>query len=96
MLLDEPSAGLAQREAEALAGLLARVHSELGAAMLVIDHDLPLVLGLADRVVVLAEGRVVTEGPPAHVERDPSALAALGMGPVVAPGAAEAVGGLAS
>jgi ABC-type branched-subunit amino acid transport system ATPase component/branched-subunit amino acid ABC-type transport system permease component len=79
LLLDEPSAGLAQREAEALVGLLARLRVELGAAMLVIDHDLPLVLGLADRVVVLAEGRVVTEGAPDVVRDDPLTLAALGI-----------------
>jgi ABC-type branched-subunit amino acid transport system ATPase component/branched-subunit amino acid ABC-type transport system permease component len=81
LLLDEPSGGLAQREAEALVGLLARLRTELGAAMLVIDHDLPLVLGLADRVVVLAEGRVVTQGEPEAVRDDPLALAALGAMP---------------
>ncbi|MEA2274137.1 MAG: hypothetical protein QOI98_2845 [Solirubrobacteraceae bacterium] len=79
LLLDEPSAGLAQREAEALVGLLSRLRAELGAAMLVIDHDLPLVMGLADRVIVLAEGRVVTEGSPERVRDDPLTLAALGM-----------------
>ena len=62
LLLDEPSAGLAQREAEALAELLAELRGALGAALLVIDHDLPLVLGLADRIVVLEHGRVVEDG----------------------------------
>jgi ABC-type branched-subunit amino acid transport system ATPase component/branched-subunit amino acid ABC-type transport system permease component len=91
LLLDEPSAGLAQREAEALAGLLARLRGELNAAMVVIDHDLPLVMGLADRVVVLAEGKVVTEGPPAQVRDDPLTLAALGMRPARTPATAGAV-----
>jgi branched-chain amino acid transport system ATP-binding protein len=49
--------------------------------MVVIEHDLPLVLGLADRVLVLAGGRVVAGGAPGEVREDPLALAALGMGP---------------
>jgi ABC-type branched-subunit amino acid transport system ATPase component len=67
LLLDEPSGGLAQPEAEALAALLARVHVELGAAMVVIEHDLRLVAGLTDRIVVIAAGRVVADGPAAAV-----------------------------
>jgi ABC-type branched-subunit amino acid transport system ATPase component/ABC-type branched-subunit amino acid transport system permease subunit len=79
LLLDEPSAGLAQSEAEALANLLARVRAELGAALVLVDHDLQLVFGLADRVLVLAEGMVVASGAPSAIARDPAALTALGV-----------------
>ena len=69
VLLDEPSAGLAQREAEALVPLLRRVRGETGASMLVIEHAMPVVTALADRVVALDLGRVVADGPPGDVVR---------------------------
>jgi ABC-type branched-subunit amino acid transport system ATPase component len=67
MLLDEPSAGLAQPEVGALGRLLAHVRAELRPAMLIVEHDLPLVMGLVDRVVVMSAGRVVADGPPADL-----------------------------
>jgi branched-chain amino acid transport system permease protein len=59
LLLDEPSSGLAQREVEALAPLLLDVRDRLGAAVLLVEHDLVLVEAVADRVVTLELGRVV-------------------------------------
>jgi ABC-type branched-subunit amino acid transport system ATPase component len=79
LLLDEPSAGLAQRETEALVPLLRNVHERLGVPMILIEHDLALVMGLAHRIVVLAEGCIVAEGTPAAISADPQARAALGM-----------------
>jgi ABC-type branched-subunit amino acid transport system ATPase component/MFS family permease len=67
VLLDEPSSGIAQREAEALGPVLRRVRRELGASLLVIEHDLPLLLSIADRMIALDLGRVVTEGAPDEV-----------------------------
>ena len=71
LLLDEPSSGIAQRETEALGPLLRDVRDRLGCAMLVVEHDMPLISSLADRLVALDLGRVVAEGRPADVLADP-------------------------
>ena len=84
VLLDEPSSGIAQREAEALAPLLRRIRDTLGAALVVIEHDMPLVTAVADRLVALDQGRVVAEGPPAEVLTHPEVVASyLGTTPEV-------------
>ncbi len=67
LLLDEPTGGVAQREAEAFGPLIVRVQRELGAAMLVIEHDMPLIMGISDRVVL-----------PRSRERDRRGLAGRG------------------
>jgi len=71
VLLDEPSSGIAQRESEALAPLLLRLRGELGATLLLIEHDIPLITAVADRLVALDRGLVIAAGPPAAVLRDP-------------------------
>jgi ABC-type branched-subunit amino acid transport system ATPase component/MFS family permease len=71
ILLDEPSSGIAQREAEALAPLLVRLRDEMGAALVVIEHDIPLVSSVADRFIALDQGRVIAVGTPAEVLADP-------------------------
>jgi branched-chain amino acid transport system ATP-binding protein len=71
VLLDEPSTGIAQRESEALAPLLLRLRDELGATLLLIEHDMPLITAVADRLVALDRGHVIATGPPATVLRDP-------------------------
>jgi ABC-type branched-subunit amino acid transport system ATPase component/MFS family permease len=70
MLLDEPSSGIAQREAEALGPLLLRIREQTGATLLVIEHDVPLLLGIADRLVALDLGIVVADGLPEEVVND--------------------------
>jgi branched-chain amino acid transport system ATP-binding protein len=70
VLLDEPSSGLAQAEVEALGALLRRVHDELQLTMVVVEHDIPLISSLADRLVVLDQGHVIAAGPPADVLAD--------------------------
>jgi ABC-type branched-subunit amino acid transport system ATPase component len=75
ILFDEPSSGIAQREAEALGPLLGRIRSETGASLLVIEHDMPLLLGISDRLYALETGTVVAEGLPADVVRDPRVVA---------------------
>ncbi len=67
ILLDEPSSGIAQREVEALAPLLVRLRDEMGSALVVIEHDIPLVSSISDRLIALDQGRVVTSGSPADV-----------------------------
>ncbi|HEX3900866.1 MAG TPA: ATP-binding cassette domain-containing protein [Mycobacteriales bacterium] len=70
VLLDEPTAGVAQKETEALGPLLRQVRDETGATMLVIDHDMPLLTSLCDRLVALELGQVIAEGTPAAVLED--------------------------
>jgi ABC-type branched-subunit amino acid transport system ATPase component len=72
LLLDEPSAGLAAAEAVALAGVVTRVRELTGATIVMVEHDLPLVWQLADRIVVLEEGQVVASGRPAEVRDHPA------------------------
>jgi branched-chain amino acid transport system ATP-binding protein len=74
LLLDEPSSGIAQKETEALLPLLRRLRDTLDATVLVIEHDMPLVMGLADRIVAMASGRVIADGTPAQVQRHPDVL----------------------
>jgi len=71
VLLDEPSAGVAQRETEALGPLLRRVRSYLGCAILVIEHDMPLIAKVSDEVVALELGGVIARGEPDHVLHHP-------------------------
>jgi branched-chain amino acid transport system ATP-binding protein len=75
LLLDEPSSGIAQREAEALAPMLRRVRDELGASLLVVEHDLPLLSSISDRMIALDLGRVAAEGTPTEVVGHPAVVA---------------------
>ena len=72
VLLDEPSSGIAQREVEALAPVLRRLRDEMGAGLLVIEHDIPLVASISDRLIALDQGAVLAEGPPPAVLDDPA------------------------
>jgi ABC-type branched-subunit amino acid transport system ATPase component len=74
VVLDEPSSGIAQREAEALGPLLRRIRDHTGCAMLVIEHDMPLLLDLAERLYALEVGAVIASGPPSAVVRDPEVV----------------------
>jgi ABC-type branched-subunit amino acid transport system ATPase component len=76
LILDEPSSGIAQRETEALGPLLRRIREEAGCAMLVIEHDMPLITTLSDSIVALDLGRVVMQGPPREVLADERVIAA--------------------
>jgi ABC-type branched-subunit amino acid transport system ATPase component len=70
LLLDEPSSGIAQREAEALGPVLLDVRDRTGAALVVIEHDIPLVRTISDRLIALEIGAVIAEGPPDDVLGD--------------------------
>ena len=81
VLLDEPSSGIAQREAEALGPVLLGLRDRLGASLLVIEHDIALVSSIADRLIALDQGALVASGPPATVLDHPQVVAAyLGSG----------------
>ena len=76
LLLDEPTAGIAQREAEAFIPLLRRLHEVADTTIVLVEHDVPLVFELCSTVIVMELGQVVAVGPPDQVRADPKALAA--------------------
>ena len=75
LCLDEPSAGIAQRETEAMGPLLVQVCHHLGASMLIIEHDMPLIMSISDHVYCLELGRVIAAGTPAPMRHDPAVIA---------------------
>ena len=70
LLLDEPSSGIAQRETEALGLLLGRINVELGITMIIIEHDIPLIMSLSDRIVAMDAGEVIAQGPAEEVRNN--------------------------
>ncbi len=75
LCLDEPTGGVAQREVEAFAPLLLAIKTHLGAAMLVIEHDMPMVMSISDHIYCLEAGHVIAAGTPTEVRSDPSVIA---------------------
>jgi branched-chain amino acid transport system permease protein len=73
LLLDEPAAGLSPQETDRLGALLSRLADE-GTAVLLVEHNMDLVLAVADVVHVLASGRVIAVGSPSEITRDPEVL----------------------
>lgn len=81
MLLDEPTTGLDVIETETLVDVLRRVRQQ-GTAVLVVAHNVRFIMDICDHVYVLAEGKVLSEGPPQQVQNDPAvATAYLGKAP---------------
>jgi ABC-type branched-subunit amino acid transport system ATPase component len=75
LCLDEPTAGVAQRETEVFGPLLRRIQDELGCSILLIEHDMPLILSLSDVVYAMESGRVIASGDPDTVKNDPRVVA---------------------
>lgn len=75
VLLDEPAAGLDSEESAELGRSLRRLPAH-GISVLLIDHDMPLVLGICDEVLVLDFGRLVAHGAPQQIREDPCVIAA--------------------
>jgi len=75
LLLDEPSGGVAQKETEALGPLLRRIRERTGCSILIIEHDMPLLSGLCDRLIALELGSVIAEGTPTEVLNHPAVIA---------------------
>jgi branched-chain amino acid transport system ATP-binding protein len=76
LLLDEPAAGTNPAEKQGLAQLIRRINQERGVSVLLIEHDMRLVMSIADRVVVLNFGKVIAQGRPEEVQRDPAVIEA--------------------
>ncbi len=74
LLLDEPSSGIAQRETEALGPLLKRIQHDTGCALLVIEHDMPLITEVSDRMIALELGHPIAEGTPQQVIQEPAVV----------------------
>ena len=74
LLLDEPSGGVAQRETEALGPLLQRVREKAGCSIMVIEHDMPLLSAVCDRMIALELGMVIAEGTPTEVLEHPQVI----------------------
>lgn len=74
LCLDEPTAGVAQREAEAFGPLIRRIGAEMEASILIIEHDMPLIMSISDRVYCLELGTVIAEGRPEEVRNNPAVI----------------------
>ncbi|MEY2403623.1 MAG: hypothetical protein QOD38_1174, partial [Acidimicrobiaceae bacterium] len=74
ILLDEPSSGIAQRETEALVPMLTRIREATGASLVVIEHDMPLVRAISDRIIAMDQGSVIADGDPESVLSAPQVV----------------------
>lgn len=75
LLLDEPTGGVAQREAEAFGPLLRRLRDELDCAILIVEHDMPLLMDLCDRMYAMVAGQVIAEGTPQELRQNRTVVA---------------------
>ena len=71
LLLDEPASGIAQRETEALGDLLQVLKESLDMTLVVIEHDIPMVMRLSDRILAMESGRLIADGSPQEVRDNP-------------------------
>lgn len=76
LLMDEPAAGLNPSEKQAAARLIGRLRAERGITILLVEHDMPLVMGVCDRILVINQGKSLALGPPAAIRADAGVIAA--------------------
>lgn len=76
ILLDEPAAGMNHAETDELMGLIQRIREEFKLAVLLIEHDMKLVMGICERIIVLDHGVVIAKGKPEQIKNDPKVIEA--------------------
>jgi branched-chain amino acid transport system ATP-binding protein len=76
LLLDEPAAGMNHRETESLMDTIAKIRKDFGLTVLLIEHDMKLVMGICERILVLDHGVTIAQGSPEHIKKDPKVIAA--------------------
>ncbi|BBD10036.1 ABC transporter ATP-binding protein [Desulfovibrio ferrophilus] len=76
LLLDEPAAGLNMKETKALGKLIGRIRSELGVTVVLVEHDMDLVMGISDEIMVLNYGKDLAVGSPQQVQKNPEVIRA--------------------
>ncbi len=76
LCLDEPAAGLNHRESHDLNDTLRWIRQEHGTSILLIEHDMGVVMGISDHIVVLDYGRKISDGDPEFIRNDPTVIAA--------------------
>jgi branched-chain amino acid transport system ATP-binding protein len=76
LLLDEPVAGMSSDETEDIAAVILDIKEQLGVTQILVEHDMALVMGIADRVLVLDFGRIIAQGIPAEVQSNPDVIKA--------------------
>jgi branched-chain amino acid transport system ATP-binding protein len=74
LLMDEPAAGLNSSEKKAAATLIRRLRDELGITVLLVEHDMPLVMGICDRILVVNQGKPIALGKPKEVKADSAVI----------------------
>jgi branched-chain amino acid transport system ATP-binding protein len=76
IFLDEPMAGMSRSEKKRFTELILRIRDTLGLSFLLVEHDMPVIMGISDHIVVLDFGRKIAEGPPADIARNEAVIAA--------------------
>ena len=76
LLLDEPVAGMSMQESEDIASVILDIKEQLGVTQILVEHDMAVVMGIADRILVLDFGRVIAQGFPADIQANPDVIKA--------------------
>jgi branched-chain amino acid transport system ATP-binding protein len=76
LLLDEPVAGMNRKETEDIAGFILDIREEWGVTVLMVEHDMGMVMDISDHVVVLSFGKVIAQGKPEQIQRNPEVISA--------------------
>ena len=76
VLLDEPMAGMSSSEKDVMTSLIKRVRREMGVSFMLVEHDVPVIMDISDKIVVLDFGKKIAEGTPSEVQSNPAVIAA--------------------